>query len=147
MRYRVIGKVAHVHTDAVIGLDSNQYERRAHQLEPLGKGRYRVSGPRVSFKYGEFIDIVDAGADAGRSAVLEAVGRATSPPGVSDEMRAEADALKIRYGFGIGAKTLAARIAAVKDEMATAEAAASTASAKSRAEALAARKEAAKARR
>lgn len=144
MKHRVIGRVAHIHTDAVIGLDANQYSRRAHQLDDLGKGKFRVTGPHVSFKYGEVIDIIDG--VGGRSAVLEPIGDVKAPPGISDEMRAEADDLGIRYGYGIGPDALSSRIAKAKAHRASIEAAAADASARSRADALKARKKAAKAR-
>ena len=144
MKYRVIGRVAHIHTDAVVGLDDNQFSRRSHQLKSLGKNRYLVTGPRVSFKYGEFIDI-DGGL-TGRSAVLEAVGNKQAPPGISDEMLAEADDLKIRYGYGIGAKSLGERIARAKATKARIEAAAAEDDAREKADALTARRKAAKAR-
>ena len=95
MKHTVPDRVAIYHTDAILGLTEDQALSKAHQLQPLGKGRYRVIGPHVKFIYREVIDLFDA-----------------TPP-TSDALK-EADALGVRYGRGIGAALLGARIKAEK---------------------------------
>ena len=128
MKFEVTDRVAIFQTDAILGLSEDQVRHRAHQLEALGKGHYRVIGPNVKFRYREVVDVIDG----------------TPAP---TEMKAEAAKLGIRFGLGIGAGTLAARIAAAnadKDATHKAEAAAQT---KANADTKAARAKAAKARR
>ena len=128
MKFEVTDRVAIFQTDAILGLSDDQARHRAHQLEALGKGRYRVIGPNVKFRFRETVDIIDG-------------------PAAPTAMKAEAAKLGIRFGLGIGAGTLAARIAvanADKDATHKAEAAAQT---KAKTDNKAARAKAAKARR
>ncbi len=103
MKFQVTDRVAIFQTDAILGMTEDQARHRAHQLEALGKGRYRVIGPNVKFRFRETIDIIDG-------------------PAAPTAMKDEALALGLRFGLGIGAGTLAARIAATKADAKAAKA-------------------------
>ena len=128
MKFQVTDRVAIFQTDAILGLSDDQARHRAHQLEALGKGRYRVIGPNVKFRFRETVDIIDG-------------------PAAPTAMKAEAAKLGIRFGPGIGTKTLAARIAGEYNITELFVAAEAAAKAKANAAAKAARAKAAKARR
>ena len=127
MKYEIPDRVAIFQTDAILGLSEDQVRHRAHQLEALGKGHYRVIGPNVKFRYREVVDVIDGN---------------PVPAG----MKAEAAQLGIRFGLGIGAGTLAARIAAANADKDATHKAEATAQTKAKTDNKAARAKAAKAR-
>ncbi len=127
MKFQVTDRVAIFQTDAILGMTDDQARHRAHQLEALGKGRYRVIGPNVKFRHREVVEIIDG-------------------PAAPTAMKADAEKLGIRFGLGIGAGTLAARIAAANADKDAVHKAETAAKAKAKADATAARAKAAKAR-
>lgn len=145
MRYEVTGKVAIFYQDAILCMSGYQLDVRRFQVEPVGGGGYRVKGVNVKFYYREIVDVIDANLDNSLT-VLKPVGKSEPMPGPSDDAKAEAAKLGIRFGLGVGAKTLAARISAAKAAHATSGAAAAKAKTETKADTKAARANAAKAR-
>ncbi len=102
MKFEVLGPVAIFQNDAILGLTADQAHQRKHQLESLGGGRYRVISTNVKFRYREVVEIIDG-------------------PAAKTALKDEAAALGIRFGMGVGEKTLADRITADKREKAAYE--------------------------
>ena len=127
MKFQVTDRVAIFQTDAILGMSDDQASHRAHQLQPLGKGRYRVTGPNVKFQRGETVEII---------------GGPAAPAALKDD----ALALGLRFGLGVGEGTLKARIDAEMSARAESEKAATAAVNQSMAEKKKARAKAAKAR-
>lgn len=128
MEYRVIGKVAILQADTVLGLSEDQYRRRRHLLDDLGSGQFRVTGSNVKFKFGETIDVIDGAIDR-MGSVMEPTGKTKSGkkngrPGPDAEMKRHAKAIGVVFGAGVGEKTLSRRIAAREAEIAKVNAAA-----------------------
>ncbi len=139
MRYKVIGPVAILQEDAIIGLSGYQAFNKRFHVEPVEGGGFRVKAKNVKFGYREVVDVIDGYIDP-KSTVLEPVGKAESMPGPSDELKAEADRMGIRFGLGIGAKTLGAWIAKAKVGAAKINAAEASAKAETKAAKAAAAK-------
>ena len=127
MKLKIIDSVVVCQTDAILGMSDDQASHRAHQLQPLGKGRYRVTGPNVKFQRGETVEIIDGSA-------------------ASTALKDDALALGLRFGLGVGEGTLKARIDAEMSARAESEKAATAAVNQSMAEIKKARAKAAKAR-
>lgn len=145
MKYEVTGKVAIFYQDSILRLSGYQLDSRRFHVEPIGGGGFRVKGLNVKFYYREVVDVIDANLDSA-SSVLKPVGKPEPMPGPSDDALAEAAKLGIRFGLGIGAKTLAARIAAANAEIDNADKVVTAAKAKAKTTTKAARDKAAKAR-
>ncbi len=145
MKYEVTGKVAILYQDSILCLSGYQLDIRRFHVEPVDGGGFRVKGLNVKFYHREFVDVIDANLDNSLS-VLTPVGKSEPMPGPSDDAKAEAAKLGIRFGLGIGAKTLAARIVMAKAMNAKSDAAAAKAKTETKATTKAARDKAAKAR-
>ena len=145
MKYEVTGKVAIFYQDAILRLSGYQLDSRRFHVEPIGGGGFRVKGLNVKFYYREVVDVIDANLDSA-SSVLKPVGKPEPMPGPSDDALAEAAKLGIRFGLGIGAKTLAARVAEAKAEIESADRVEGAANAKAKADTKAARAKAVKTR-
>ncbi len=128
MKFEVKNRVAIFQNDAILGLSDDQARQRRHQLEALGKGTYRVIGPNVKFRFREIVDIVDG-------------------PAAPTAMKDEALGLGIKFGLGVGAKTLATRISETRQAATIYNAAAAKTTAERKASRKAARANAAKARK
>ncbi len=146
MRYKVIGPVAILQEDAIIGLSGYQAFNKRFHVEPVEGGGFRVKAKNVKFGYREIVDVIDGYIDP-KSTTLEPIGKAEPMLGPTDDMKAEAADLGIRFGLGVGAKTLGARIAKAKASATKINAAQASAKAEAKAEAIAARDNAAKARK
>ncbi len=95
MKFQVTDRVAIFQTDAILGMTDDQAGHRSHQLEALGKGRYRVIGPNVKFQRGETIEWFDNG-------------------DIWPAAKVEAEIFGVKFGDGIGPKALDARIEEAK---------------------------------
>ncbi len=146
MRYKVIGPVAILQEDAIIGLSGYQAFNKRFHVEPVEGGGFRVKAKNVKFGYRETVDVIDGYIDP-KSPALEPIGKAEPMLGPTDDMKAEADRMGIRFGLGIGAKTLGAWIASAKAGATKINATEASAKAETKAAAKLARAEAAKARK
>ncbi len=128
MKFTIPGRVAIFQRDAILGLSDDQARARAHQLQALGRGTYRVIGQHVKFRYGEIVDVIDG-------------------PAAPTALKDEALALGLRFGLGVGTKTLATMISEARNITALFDAAVAEAETKTSAKRKANRTKAAKARK